>query len=508
MAPEGGRGRRARRVFAAGCALGLLLTPGFNVFETPAPETVEQLLTRGRLSFDRPPVQPTAPYRLAPDGRYYTIHELGTVILSLPAGVAGLGLARSSGVPFKRAFEFVSAVGAAALFGLVLVALMWDLLRDTSATARRQAGLLLALVLGSQYAVYAGFGADVSVCAALIVFTCVAWRGVEGDGARLRACLAVGALAGLLVLVKVSTALVLLCAAALMLWDGERPWRQRRWRLAALSLGAAPFLAGAAWWNHVHQGAPWRSPFPACHDWELRLLGEGIAGSLVSPVKGLLLFTPALLLLPAALRTLLREPAHRREGLLVAGSFALTFLRLAPTECWHSAAGWGIRYYVPWIPALMLVLARGVWWRPAAGGAARVLRVALVAAGLVVNLSGLVTNFHYRRQLCGEDPWNPRGSAPCALAALPANVARAGGFAVPEVVVPGASPAFVFVSNRLTFWWYALRTVGVPAWASWALGLSLLAAAAGAWRSAFASGPADARVRLPGTPAAISEGDA
>jgi hypothetical protein len=192
----------------------------------------------------------------------------------------------------------------------------------------------------------------------------------------------------------------------------------------------------------------------------------------------------------------------------VGGSFALTLLRLAPTECWHSGAGWGIRYYVPWIPALMLVLARGVWWRPEPRRLVRAGRAALVAAGLVVALSGLVTNFHYRRQLCGEHPWNPLGSTPCAVAALPANLARAAGVALPEVVVPRASSAYVFVSNRLTVWWYAVRTVGVPAWASWAIGLALLAVAVSAWRSAFPEDPAAGRARLPATPAVIIEGDA
>lgn len=190
------------------------------------------------------------------------------------------------------------------------------------------------------------------------------------------------------------------------------------------------------------------------------------------------------------------------------GSFALTFLRLAPTECWHSAAGWGIRYYVPWIPALMLVLARGVWWHPAPTRARRLGRAALLAAGLVVNLAGLLTNFHYRRQLCGDDPWNPRGSAPCAVTALPANLARAAGVALPDVVVPRASATYVFVSNRLTVWWYAVRTVGVPAWASWGIGLALLAVAVSAWRSAFPDDPASVRARLPATPAVIPEGDA
>jgi hypothetical protein len=508
MAPEGGRGRRARRLFAAGCALGLLLTPGFNLFETPAHETVEQLLTAGRLSFDQLP-RSTSPYLRGADGRYYTIHELGTVVLSLPAGMAALAVSRAAGVPFKRPFEFASAVGAAALFGLLLVALMWDLLDDGAREARARAASLLALVLSSQYAVYLGFAVDVSVAAALVVFTCVAWRASGGPGLRVRACLVVGLLGGLLVMVKISTALVLLGAGGLLLAERWRPWPERWRRLAALSLGAAPFLAAAAWWHTVHTGVPWRSPFPDCHDWEPSLVASGLAGSLVSPVKGLVIFTPALLLLPAALRTLLREPSpDRREALLVGGTFVLTLLRLAPTECWHSAAGWGIRYYVPWIPALMLVLARGVWWRPAPGSLARAGRALLVSAGLVMNLAGLVANFHYRRQICGEHPWNPRGSAPCSVAALPANLARAAGFSLPDVVVARASPAYVFVSNRLTVWWYAVRTVGVPAWASWALGLALLATAVGSWRSAFARGPLEARVRLPGTPAAISEGDA
>ena len=184
----------APRLWFAGFALGLLLTYGINLMETPAPETVEQILTAGRLSFDRPPVPATAPYPMGRDGLFYSIHELGTVFLSLPAGVPALVVSRAAAVPFKRALEFGNAILSAALFGVLLVALLWDSPPDR-AVRRRRAAVLLVLLMSSQYLVFAGFAADVSVSAVLVVLMCVAWRATARGG--LVACALCGLLGSL-----------------------------------------------------------------------------------------------------------------------------------------------------------------------------------------------------------------------------------------------------------------------------------------------------------------------
>lgn len=240
--------------------------------------------------------------------------------------------------------------------------------------------------------------------------------------------------------------------------------------------GAVPGLAVVFWWNALRTGHPLLTPYPASlHAFVFGALPEGLATALVSPNKGLLVYTPALLLVPLALRE------HRRLAFFVGGSLLLALVRLAGTIGRSSAGGWGIRYYVPWIPLLLLFLVLS-WhrerlrrhWR-------RGMLAAAIVCGGVLNVAGVVTNHMYRQQLCGFQEWTTTGMNACAVRALPGNIARVLGADVPDVVVPGASPANVYASNRLAVWWYAIRAAGAPAAASWGIFVLLAAGAAFGW---------------------------
>jgi hypothetical protein len=205
---------------------------------------------------------------------------------------------------------------------------------------------------------------------------------------------------------------------------------------------------------------------------------------LISPTKGLLEYSPFLLLLPVAL--VADRSIGTRAMLVIFGTLCLAMIRIAGTEQWNSGGGWGIRYYVPWIPLFVaaVALASAAWGR---GSTRRYVLLATILAGVVINVSGLLSNFHYRQSQCGYESWVVPGENVCAVEAMPANLSRTVGVAVSEVVVPGASARDVFVSNRLTTWWYALIVNGLPAWASIAVGvcimLALAIACASAWRA-------------------------
>lgn len=471
----------ALRMWLAGFALALLLTPGFNLFETPAVESLEHYVKFGRISFETPPLPAVSPHRVGVDGRYYPTHELGTLLVGVPFAWVAEGAARWTGFPFKRTFELLMAGCSALLFGVSLVALFWELPGQPGAPGK--ARVLLALLLSSQYVVYLGFPADVSMSATVMALLCLAWR--RAAAGSLAAHGWAGVAGGALVLLKLTNSFVPLTAGVLVLSERDVAWRARLARLLVFALGAVPGIGLAAWWNHVRTGSPMTTQYRAVHDFEPELLPEGLLASLVSPGKGLLVYTPTLLLLPLAIRSLPSDRVFRREAALVIGSAVLTLLRLAATRDWDGHAGWGVRYYVPWIPSLMLLLAKGAWWSDAGHRKLAIAGSLAIGAGLVINLAGLLTNFHYRTSLCGYDAWTLTGVNVCAVAALPANLGRSLGLGLPEELVPGASASYVFVSNRLTLWWYALRTLGVPRLASWGLGLFLLLVSLRSWRSAM-----------------------
>jgi hypothetical protein len=298
----------------------------------------------------------------------------------------------------------------------------------------------------------------------------------RADQGERTAWLFAGLCAGALVVTKLSNATFLVLLVLLAL--APRPGGARP-RLVAAALavaGALPALALMLWWNAVRTGSPLHTPYLAeLHGFRLAGVPSALLGSLVSPNKGLLAYTPALLGLPLVLGPLWTGGRRGRYLALVGGSLTLALLRISGMPEWTSSGGWGIRYYVPWLPLLLLPLAAMLGERPATRPAWVTRAVwAAAALGLVVNLAGILTNQMYRQQACGYAAWTFEGMNACAVRALPGNLARAAGVAVPEVLVPGASAADTFASNRLAVWWYAAQRAGLPPALSWAMGVFLL----------------------------------
>ncbi len=82
--------------------------------------------------------------------------------------------------------------------------------------------------------------------------------------------------------------------------------------------------------------------------------GEGLAGYLISPGKGIWWYSPVLLLALGAPVVLPRS--RWRESWLMVGSTLWVALIYAAVRgpVWHGGAGWGVRYMLPLIPFLMV----------------------------------------------------------------------------------------------------------------------------------------------------------
>ncbi|MBV8858367.1 MAG: hypothetical protein JOZ02_15650 [Acidobacteria bacterium] len=173
-----------------------------------------------------------------------------------------------------------------------------------------------------------------------------------------------------------------LIAGAVVLFAVWSRGRRALWLLA----GAAVPLAALLYYNldfigHVAGGyALGKAPNEIFfrRDW------SGVAGLLVSPTRGLLVFTPFLVFVPAGLIQRLRAPGTR--GLAVALSLAAAAQLLVYSQTdWRAGVSWGPRYLTDLLPILLWMLAPApLVLRPLARG----LLVLAMAASVVVQFIG------------------------------------------------------------------------------------------------------------------------
>jgi hypothetical protein len=137
----------------------------------------------------------------------------------------------------------------------------------------------------------------------------------------------------------------------------------------------------------------------------------GVPGLLISPARGLLIFSPFLVFIPVGLIQRMRSPSSR--GLAVALSFAVAAQILLYSQGdWRAGVSWGSRWLTDILPILMWMLAPATLvLRPFARG----LLILAMAASVVVQTIGA---FWYTKTsdelIYAEDPasmrgaWNPR----------------------------------------------------------------------------------------------------
>ncbi len=258
---------------------------------------------------------------------------------------------------------------SASLVAAVAVALFYQVLRRR---ARRWSALLLALafafgtdtwMIGSQ-ALWQHGMAELLVVGALYLLSepCSGRRGAA----------ALGALCALLVANRPPDAIL---AAALGLhalwWTGPR-WR---WLLAGGALPLGLLLVYNLGWVGSLFGAYALIPSHAVFnnaDW-----WGGIAGLLVSPARGLFVYSPFLLLVFPAVRRGLRDadPGPRRLTLAI-GAAALGQLMLYANTDWRAGMSWGPRFLTDLLPLL-------VWLLPPALDTLRTPGRTLFAAGVL-----------------------------------------------------------------------------------------------------------------------------
>ena len=272
-----------------------------------------------------------------------------------------------------------------------------------------------------------------------------------------------------------------------VLGAGVAVWHafEGRWRNAALAAaGTACGLAAYGWYNWVRFGDPatfgqrWGGFTTCC-------VPEAVTGLLVSPGRGLFVYSPVLLLGLVGAVVEWRRPAARLVCVLVAGFIAVH----AVWGEWQGGWSWGSRLMVPTIGILCAALV----WAPVP---LRRLAPALAVAGFLLNAPTLVWSFHEYNAAAAERHlsdrqmvWQVQDSQlvqawPMSIALL----ARARPDDVRDVVRRAGSDdasSRSEVFQVIPVWWWLAPAVRLPMAATAAIAAAL--AAGGVWllRSAW-----------------------
>ena len=147
---------------------------------------------------------------------------------------------------------------------------------------------------------------------------------------------------------------------------------------AASLMAVACVPAGAvAVYNATLFGAPWRFGPSGVGGRFFEALPESLAGLLVSPARGLLVFTPIALVAAWGLITQSRRPLSR--ALMAAA--AVHFVFMACWNEWHGGESFGPRLLTDLLPALFFFLPEGVATLPKAGAVLGLASVAIQFLG-------------------------------------------------------------------------------------------------------------------------------
>ena len=151
-------------------------------------------------------------------------------------------------------------------------------------------------------------------------------------------------------------------------------------QLSALLLWASPAAALVLLYQWIYFGAPWRHGFSASLGRFDETWGLGHAGLLVSPAKGLLVFTPVALV---AVLGMVRSFRRGERWLVATLATAVVghWLLMGRWSEWHGGESWGPRMMTDVLPLLFLFLPEGLDVLPSVGAGLAALSVAVQALG-------------------------------------------------------------------------------------------------------------------------------
>lgn len=126
----------------------------------------------------------------------------------------------------------------------------------------------------------------------------------------------------------------------------------REWIIFSLPILAAGIIS--LWWNWLRYGSVWETGYVESESFSANWF-FGLYGLLIGPARGILWYSPVVLLVTLGIAPLWRSA---RWLLLTCLGMALIYLFLyAKWYMWHGGYSWGPRFLVPTLPFVMLITA-------------------------------------------------------------------------------------------------------------------------------------------------------
>lgn len=341
---------------AAFCLFGFTTQP-LTGYEPETAAVVEGLVRDGHLWDKEDSDLPLKANFVGEGGHYYSTAGLLQPLLEVPFFAAGNAIDANFGHPPEYPFGYtflwffnpmLAAIATVAIFALVTMArrsLKWGV------------AIAALFALASIAWPYSKIGMETTfMAAALVAFAMAVW-------ARERPTPLVWGLTGFAAGAAIATkpyALVVLAAMAVVLWPTFRALdRRRRTRLAlALALPLLAWIVAMGWYNAYRFGSPTNSGYTE----SLLTFTAPVnaLGLLFSPGKGLIFYSPLVVLGALGLPKLWRADRWLALGLMIM-AFGLVCIAGA-TTFWGDEV-WGPRYIVPTAWALLIPIA---WWADSA----------------------------------------------------------------------------------------------------------------------------------------------
>jgi hypothetical protein len=316
------------------------------------------------------------------NGKTYGIAAIGTVLVHVP-GVALAGITHAAAPRHDVLLRPIFTHLAPALLGALACVMFFGLLRDLGRSARTASLCTAILACGTTVWVYARmpYGEIIQVACFVALFRYT--LRVIADPSRSNA-LWLGVWAGCLFNTKYVYATAIAGAALLILWSLRKQRADLKRVVIWASATAGPLLVLALVYNYLRFGSITQTGYEPYLSWYFGgSIFDGAWGTLASPNKSALLYSPPLVLAllgwPRAIR------ANRRLGIALALLVVPTFIVYCTYRSWSGDYAWGPRYFVWTTPVLLVGLA---WFVDEMGRYKRALVAAVVAAGIVVQLLG------------------------------------------------------------------------------------------------------------------------
>lgn len=361
--PEPGGPRRTRRshrffTLAAlflGSLAGYVFTANGHVQTT---DYYQEVAVASRMvsghGFDLPGLEPAPAGGVRPglEGKHYSAHDLGSSLLLAPLVlVPG---AHSNGLP-TTLLLFLSTF-LTPLFAAISVAIFADLLIELGVTIRSTIIASLMYAFGSLIWPFAHISFDVTFAATFVLLA--VWGIARLDRPKLQhrwAIIASLALAWA-IMIRVDAVVI---AGALSVAVGYRAWRAQREgaKFAGLLVAwGVPMALGVGvnlWYNAQRFGSVFESGHAGDPNTQMNgSLLSGVAGQLLSPGRGLLWFSPLVVVALFGWRRLFLR--NRLVAIASVCAFISVVFAHGKLGNWSGEDTWGPRYLVP-VAALSLL---------------------------------------------------------------------------------------------------------------------------------------------------------